>query len=168
MCAGTLRALSVLSAQERGDEVQPAEVRLVGRSIQAASLPLVRPPLSPSRSPAILVPENFLPQFCGNTGIVTHSPPQTILILGSPLSPPLPPTSSSTAASEFALSSGSGKAPGWRPPQLALLQRFGAATQESWWLGTTAQHCLPAASLSLWGSGSFSPQSIPRRGWLVK
>ena len=98
VCGGSLWALSVLSAQERGEEVQPAEVRPVGRSLQAASLPLVHPPLRPSQSPAILVPENFLPQFCGNAGIVTHSPPQTILILGSPLSPPLPPTSFSTAA----------------------------------------------------------------------
>lgn len=76
------------------------------------SPPLLPPTIAPSQSLVILVPENFLLQLCGSTRIVTHSPPQAILVLGSPLSPPFPPTSFSLACSVCTLSSAPGKAPG--------------------------------------------------------
>lgn len=63
--------------RERGGEAA-CEGR-AGGEMAPGGLPFMPPTIAPSQSPAILGPENVLPQLCGNMGIVTHSLPSSKL-----------------------------------------------------------------------------------------
>lgn len=102
------------------------------------SLPLVPPSIVPSPSPAILVPENFLPQLCRNSGIVTHTPPPNYFGPGLPTQSSSPSYLIQHRSFGTHAEPGSGKALEMVPPAISrhstaggLMPRLSAATQES-------------------------------------
>lgn len=73
------------------------------------------PNIAPSPSPAILVPENFLPQLCRNSGIVTHSPPPNYFGPGLPTQSSSPSYLTQHRFFEHTLSQALGNPLRWSP-----------------------------------------------------
>lgn len=167
------QALPVLSAQEK--RVQPGEGGPLGDGSRQP------PPPAPYPCP-IAVPSYSGPRELPPTAPWEHwnrdlqpPPPQSILILGSPLSPLLPPASFCTACSEHTVSPGSGRGPGWCPPrglsscQGSVLPRRPAGDCHAGQQGNI--DCLWARLGHPWNlrdSGSFSSRSTHSWVWLVK
>lgn len=140
------------------------------------SLPLGPTTIAPWRSPAILVPEDVLPQLCRERGIVTHSPPSPRLFWSwAPHSVLLSLLPHSASLLNTLCAQALGKPLGWC---LELFLSF--CHPRELVTRATGEHCLPLGQAraplqgrgqgpsNLCDSGSFRPQFNPSFDWLVR
>lgn len=95
------------------------------------SLPLMPPSIAPSLSPAILFLENFLPQLCRNSGIVTHTPPPNYFGPGLPTQSSFPSYLIQHSSFGAHAEPASGKAPEMVPPAISCYSTAGCWCQDS-------------------------------------